>query len=98
MQFVLDDNDSIHGKLDYTFTDRQPLHGSIEGMKEGKIIDLKYTYVDSGKVKAEEMVFKYEGDKLYKKNGAMVEDNGVLVLENPLRATLQLFLIQTDCK
>jgi len=98
MQFILDDNDSIRGRLDYSFVDRPAIHGSIEGLKEGKFIELGYTFTDSGKRKMEQLVLKMEDDKMYKKNGEMVEENGVMVLENPLIAPLQLFLMKVDCK
>lgn len=98
MEFILDDNDSIRGHLNYTFADRLPIRGSICGLKEGKFIELKYEYVDSAVQKQEQLILKLEGDKLYKKTGPMVEENGVLVLENPLTAQLLLFLIRVDCK
>jgi len=98
MQFYLDDNDSVTGTLNFNFSDRQPIRGNITGLKEGKIIEVKYAYTDSGKLKNEILALKMEGDKIYKKVGPLVEENGVLVLENPLNATLQLFLMQTECK
>lgn len=98
MQFILDDNDSIRGRLDHSFADRTAIHGTIEGVKEGKFIELNYAYIDSGQKKSEQLILKLENDKLYKKTGALVEENGILVLEDPLNATLQLFLMKTDCK
>lgn len=98
LKFVLEDNDSIFGQLDYNYQTREPLHGTVEGLREGKFIELNYAYTDSGLTKHELLVLKMEGDKLYKKNGALVEENGVWVLENPLIARLELFVIQTECK
>ncbi len=98
MQFVLDDNDSIRGRLDHIFTDRLPIHGTVEGVKEGKFIELNYMYTDSGVHKKEELILTLEDDKIYKKTGALIEENGVLILENPVKATLQLFLIQVECE
>ena len=94
MQFVLDDNDSIVGQLDYSFADRSPIHG----IKQGKFVDLLYTFTDSSKRKQEQINLKWEDNKLFKKNGPMVDEDGILVLENPLRASLELFLIKTNCK
>lgn len=98
MHFILDDNDSIHGRLDYAYADKPATHGTIEGLKEGSFVELMYTYADSGIQKQEIITIKIENDKIFKKNGPLVQENGVWVLENPLRATLQLFLIKTDCK
>ncbi len=98
MQFILDDNDSIRGSLDYSYADRLPIHGTIEGIKEGTFIELVYSYVDGGVRKKEQLVLKLEDNKLYKKTGAMVEENGFMVLENPLIASLQLFLMKVNCK
>lgn len=98
MQFILDDNDSIVGQLDYSFSGRAPLHGKIEGLKQGKFVDLLYTYTDSSRQKQEQLTLKWEENKLYKKNGPMVEEDGVLVLENPRIASLQLFLMKVNCK
>ena len=95
---VMANYDSIFGKLDYNFSTREPLHGTVEGLKEGKFIELNYAFTDSGVTKHELLVLKMEGDKLYKKNGALVEENGVWVLENPLISRLELFVIQTECK
>ncbi len=98
MQFILDDNDSIRGRLDHSFTDRTPIHGTIEGVKEGKFIEVNYCYIDSGRKKSELLILKLEEDKLYKKTGPVIEEDGILVLEEPLKATLQLFLMKVDCK
>lgn len=98
MQFILDDNDSILGRLDYSFADRLPVHGTIEGIKEGDRITLNYLYADSGTHKVEQLILKMEDDKLYKKTGPLVEENGILVLENPKNLTFQLFLIKAECK
>jgi hypothetical protein len=98
LKFVLDDNDSIRGTLEYLFAGRMPVKGKVEGLKEGKFIELGYTYSDSGVVKRELMELKMEGDKIYKKNGTLVEQDGVWMLENPLLARLELFVIQTECK
>ncbi len=98
MAFVLGDNDSIHGTLDFSYADRKMVHGKIDGLKEGSFIEANYVYTDSGLNKRELLVLKLEGDKLYKKNGVMVEENGIMVLENPLMARLELFVIQTACK
>ena len=98
LQCIIDDDDSIRGRLDYTFSDRLPINGTIVGLKQGKFIELLYTYTDSGQHKVEQLVLTQEEDKLYKKNGALIEENGVLVLETPLKATLQLFLMQVDCQ
>ena len=98
MQFILEDNDSIHGHLDHLFADRLPIHGNFKGIKEGTFVELGYTYIDSGVTKREQMILKWEGDKLYKKIGLMAEENGTMVLENPLSATLQLFLMKVNCK
>ena len=98
MQFILEDNDSIKGRLDYSFTDRESTHGTIEGVIQGNFAELIYAYTDSGIHKKEQLTFKWEGNNLFKKTGPMVEDNGVLVLENPLKAKLLLFLMQVDCK
>ncbi len=98
MQFILDDNDSIHGRLDNSYADRLPIHGNIKGVKEGTFLELGYTYIDSGVTKREQMILKWEDNKLYKKTGLMIEENGAMVLENPLNATLQLFLMKVNCK
>ncbi len=98
MQFILEDNDSIHGRLDHSYADRQPIRGRVAGIKEGTFLELGYTYIDSGVTKKEQMVLKWEDSKLYKKTGLMVEENGAMVLENPIKATLQLFLMKVNCK
>ncbi len=98
MQFILDDNDSIRGRLDHTFADRTPIRGNIEGVKKGEFIELSYAYTDSGIHKTQQLNLKMENEKLYKKTGALVEEDGILVLEEPLKATLQLFLMKVDCK
>ncbi len=98
MQFILDDNDSIHGSMIHSFTTRSSIRGSIKGIKEGMFLELSYVYIDSGIRKSEQLVLIAEDDKLYKKTGAMVLENGTMVLENPLTATLQLFLMQVNCK
>lgn len=98
LKFVLEDNDSIFGQLDYNYTSREPLHGTVEGLREGTFIELIYAFTDSGLTKRELLVLKMDGDKLYKKNGALVENNGIWILENPLISRLELFVIQTECK
>ncbi len=99
MHFVLDDNDSIHGRLDHTFGNRPAILGTVEGLKEGDIIELNYAYEDSGMRKREELVMKLHDDKLFKKNGPMVlDERGVWVLENHRLSKFELFLEQVDCQ
>ena len=98
MNVILDDNDSLRGSLDYHFADKPLIHGAVEGIKAGKFIELNYAYTDSGIHKVEQLVLKLENDKLYKKTGPLVEEDGRIVLENPLKAKLQLFLMKVDCK
>ena len=98
MHVTLDDNDSMRGVLHYKFSDKPARDGTIEGLKEGALIEMNFAYTDSGKSKIEQLVLKFDGDKVYKKSGPQVEDNGILVLENPAKATFQLFLLQTECK
>lgn len=99
MHFVLDDNDSIHGRLDHTFGNRPAILGTIEGLKEGEIIEVNYAYEDSGMLKREEMVLKLHDDKLFKKNGPMVKDErGVWILENHRLSKFELYLEQQDCQ
>lgn len=98
MQFIVDDNDSVQGNLDYSFAERSPIHGSITGVKIGKILELNYEYTDSSVRKCEQITLKMENDKIYKKIGSMVDEGGCMVLENPRLSTLQLFLMKVNCK
>lgn len=98
MQFILDDNDSIHGRLDHNFSGRSPVLGNITGIKEGEIIELNYLYTDSGISKTEELTLKLKEDKLFKKNGPMVlDERGIWVIENHRLAKFELFLEERDC-
>lgn len=99
MHFILEDNDSIHGRLDHTFSNRPAILGTIEGIKEGEIIELNYAYIDSGMHKREELVLKLNNENLFKKNGPMVlDERGIWVLENYRLSKFELFLEQRDCQ
>lgn len=98
LTFTLFDNDSVKGWLQYATPLGQTIQGNISGLKEGKYLAIKYTYSDSNRVKHEVIPLKLEGDKLYKKNGAKIEQNGIWILENPLKARFELFMLQTSCK
>lgn len=99
MHFVLDDNDSIRGRLDHNFSARSPILGTIVGIKEGDILELNYSYTDSGISKVEELVLKLHEHQMFKKNGPMVlDERGIWVLENHRLSKFELFLEQRDCQ
>lgn len=95
---IIDDNDSVTGWLQYAAPDGKAIRGNMVGLREGKYMDVKYSFTDSTDVKNEIISLKLEGDKLYKKNGVKVLQNGIWILENPLKARFELFMLQTNCK
>lgn len=91
------DRDSITGTLDYLPSNRPGTHGTLEGVSIGNLYNLLYRYKDTVE-HAVQVIYKFDNGKLYIKTGAMVEDDGVMVLENPLKSTFVLYMEKVDCK
>jgi len=97
LQLVLD-NDSISGQMDYLYAKRAPVHGNIDGMMMGTVLNFVLTYISDGAPHKERMICKFDKDQLFKKTGTMVEKDSVLELQTPSKALFVLSMERVKCK
>ena len=75
--------DSVTGKLDYLFAEKDQSRGFVNGVVKGDILRADYTYQSEGSTSVMEVIFKVEGDKIVQGHGAMRELGSKIVYVNP---------------
>lgn len=94
---VAEADGKVKGRLSYMFAQKDSGAGDYEGVKEGDHYRVVWNYTIEGSNQKEEVVFKIEGDKWTRKNGELVEKNGVLVIKDEANTPYDETLKQVNC-
>ena len=90
--------DSVTGKLDYLFAEKDQSRGFISGVLKGDILKADYTYQSEGAKSVMEVIFKVEGDKIVQGHGPMGEYKGKFIYLYPDKAEFSTPFKATPCK
>lgn len=90
----------VSGSMDWIPDQKDGAYGTIIATKDGDIIRGIYAYSIEGSEQTEEVEFKLEGGKLWKKSGEMVEkipNSGELVFKDASKAEFKYELKAVNC-
>lgn len=65
LQFRVTTGDSVSGRLEYRFYEKDKSRGTIRGTLRNNIVDAQYQFMSEGMQSTRQVVFRMEGEKLY---------------------------------
>ncbi len=88
----------VIGELAYLYPEQHSGSGTFEGVREGDHYRVVWTYTIEGHEQKEEIVFTTDGNSWTRKNGEIVEKNGVMVLKDEANAPYDESIPRIDCQ
>lgn len=87
----------VFGLMDIAPGKKEPLHGTVAGIRVGNTLAVTYNYMMEGTEAAEEKRFKLKGDKLWVMIGEMTEKDGVYRFKDPEKGEYRESLDKVEC-
>jgi hypothetical protein len=89
--------DDVTGEYHWHPFQKDGGHGTLKGTKKDNLITADWSYTIEGAKQVEEVVFKMEGDKLMKAEGALDDKSGRLVIKDKSKMTFPEVFNKADC-
>jgi hypothetical protein len=96
IQLVITGND-VAGDYHWHPYQKDGGHGTLKGIKKDSIITADWSYTIEGSNQIEEVVFKMEGDKLLKAEGALEDKSGRLVIKDKSKMKFSEVFNKANC-
>jgi hypothetical protein len=95
---VEESDGKVKGTLSYLFAQKDSGSGEYQGVREGDHYRVVWSYTIEGSAQKEEVVFKIEGDQWIRKNGELLEKDGILILKDEANTPYDELLRKVSCE
>jgi hypothetical protein len=96
IQLIMAGND-VTGEYHWHPYQKDGGHGTLKGIKKDSVITADWSYTIEGANQIEEVVFKMEGDKLMKAEGALDDKSGRLVIKDKSKMKFSEVFNKVNC-
>jgi hypothetical protein len=96
IQLIIVGND-VTGEYHWHPYQKDGGHGTLKGIKKDSVITADWSYTIEGANQIEEVVFKMEGEKLMKAEGALDDKSGRLVIKDKSKMKFSEVFNKANC-